>query len=881
MLVTRLPFADWRIPVIGNAMSAESTVTTTTTTPATKAATTAIHLAALTATSRAALDPDRIPDTLKAIPQWVCWRYGHDGKRVTKPPYSALTGKSASHTTNWSTFEAALTRFNADSKMAGIGLSVTPDHGITALDLDHVIDPATGDVDPKAADLLAAFQTTYAEISPSGTGYRLFCYGIPQRSGHSNPRWLELYNGGSGGGLHYLTITGNMVDGHPATLAAMQGQLDKLHRLYMRTPEKATSKASTDTPTCVCNPSDRLAAALKNPTIAALYAGDTGKYGDRSTAEIALALRLMTFADGDEQTVAGWMDGSKCGKWLQRDKDTDAYRVATVKAAAAKWDGRKFEDPTQRQGQKPTDTGCCDNEPPQPDPDSRDIPDPDNCEVPDDEPEIDDGSGDGAEIDRLAALNLLDYDRQRGAAAQWLGIRSDTLDKLVKEARGDKVETGGGKAMCFREVQPWSDPVNIGELLNELTASVQRFMSLPDHAAPAIALWVAYTYCVVSHGHIAPTLAITSPEKRCGKSTLLGWLYRVVEKPMLAANITAAAIFRTIDAWSPTLLIDEADSFLGESGDELRGILNSGHTRDTAYVIRVAGDELEPRQFSTWGAKAVALIGKLEGKYSTLADRSVEIQLRRRLPSDKVEKLRHADEEHFDLLAAKCFRFSLDHAGAVGKARPDIPDALHDRAADNWEPLLSIADLGGERWSRLARSTALALSGGADNDASNAGLGVQLLTDLEQYFAARPAMQHHTTTDLLTYLAGIDDAPWATFAKGKGMTARHLSRLLKPYGIIPQTIRVSATSTPKGYTVTDFRDAFARYLPSIRNTVTSKATSSESPYSASVTDRHCGGYESASSASPQADCGGVADKKPGSGGGGTVTDNDGGNWEEF
>lgn len=868
-------------------MSAESTVTTTTTTPATKA-TIAIQLAVLTTAARSAFNPDRIPDPLKAIPQWVCWRYGHDGKRVTKPPVDAKTGKAgkSNDPATWSTFDAALARFQSDPKLAGIGLALTPDLGLTAIDADHVIDPETGDVDPKAADLLAAFQTTYAEISPSGTGYRLFCIGKPQRDGHSDPRWLELY---SGGGPRYMTVTGNAVDGHPAALADMQSELDRLHTLYMVKSEKAgkaTSKAGTDTTTSVCSLSDRLAAALKNPVIAALYAGDVGKYGDRSTAEIALALRLMTFADGDEQTVAAWMDESKCGKWNQRDKDTDRYRVATVTAAAAKWDGHKWEDPKPRQGQKSTDTGCCDDEPPRPDPDSRDIPDPDNCEVPDefclpdDDPDIDDGSSDGAEIDRLAALNLLDYDRQRGAAAQRLGIRADTLDKLVKEARGDKVETGGGKAMCFREVPPWSDPVNIGELLNELTASVQRFMSLPDHAAPAIALWVVYTYCVVSYGHIAPTLAITSPEKRCGKSTLLGWLYRVVEKPMLAANITAAAIFRTIDAWSPTLLIDEADSFLGESGDELRGILNSGHTRDTAYVIRVAGDELEPRQFSTWGAKAVALIGKLEGRYSTLADRSVEIQLRRRLPTDKVEKLRHADEEHFEQLAAKCFRFSLDHGGAIGKARPDIPDTLHDRAADNWEPLLSIADLGGERWSRLARSTALALSGGADNDASNAGLGVQLLTDLEQYFAARPAMQHHATTDILIYLTGIDDAPWVTFAKGKGMTARHLSRLLKPYGIIPQTIRVSAT-TAKGYTVTDFRDAFARYLPSIRNTVTSKATSSESPYSASVTDRHCGGYESASSASPQAGCDGVTDKKPETGGGGTVTDSDGGNWEEF
>ena len=869
-------------------MSVESPVINDAVTPASKSTATAIQLAALTTAARSAFNPDRIPDPLKAIAQWFCWRYGHDGKRVTKPPVDAKTGKAgkSNDPATWSTFDAALARFQSDPKLAGIGLALTPDLGLTAIDADHVIDPETGDTDPKAVDLLTAFQTTYAEISPSGTGYRLFCHGKPQRDGHSDPRWLELY---TGGGPRYMTVTGNAVDGHPKALAAMQSQLDELHRLYMRPPAKATSKArtaSTDTHNCVCNPSDRLAAALKNPTIAALYGGDTGKYGDRSTAEIALALRLMTFADGDEQTVAAWMDGSKCEKWHERDKDTDSYRVATVKAAAAKWDGHKWEDPKPRQGQKSTDTGCCDDEPPRPDPDSRDIPDPDNCEVPDefclpdDEPEIDDGSGDGAEIDRLAALNLLDYDRQRGAAAQRLGIRSDTLDKLVKEARGDKVETGGGKAMCFREVPPWSDPVNIDELLNELTASVQRFMSLPDHAAPAIALWVVYTYCVVSYGHIAPTLAITSPEKRCGKSTLLGWLYRVVEKPMLAANITAAAIFRTIDAWSPTLLIDEADSFLGESGDELRGILNSGHTRDTAYVIRVAGDELEPRQFSTWGAKAVALIGKLEGKYSTLADRSVEIQLRRRLPTDKVEKLRHADEEHFERLAAKCFRFSLDHGGTIGKARPIIPDVLHDRAADNWEPLLSIADLGGERWSRLARSTALALSGGADNDAGNAGLGVQLLTDLEQYFVARPTMQHHTTTDILIYLTGIDDAPWVTFAKGKGMTARHLSRLLKPYGIIPQTIRVSAT-TAKGYTVTDFRDAFARYLPSIRNTVTSKATSSESPYSASVTDRHCGGYESASSASPQAGCDGVTDKKPGSGGGGTVTDSDGGNWEEF
>lgn len=470
-------------------------------------------------------------------------------------------------------------------------------------------------------------------------------------------------------------------------------------------------------------------------------------------------------------------------------------------------------------------------------------------------------TADSAEILRLAELNLLDYDRQRAAAAKALGVRGDTLDKLVKEQRGDKDDSSSGKTLCFPEITPHPQPVSGAELLNELTASVRRFVCLPEHAAPAIALWVVYSYIVIPHGHIAPNLAITSPEKRCGKSTLLTWLYRVVAKPILAANITTAAIFRTIDAWQPTLLIDEADSFLGESGDELRGILNSGHTRETAYVIRVVGDEHEPRKFSTWGAKAVALIGKLEGKYSTLADRSIEIQLRRRMATDKIEKLRHADMKHFQMLAERCLRFAIDHSETIGKAKPELPE-LHDRAADNWEPLLAIADMAGSHYPRLARTVALALSGGEVDTGteSNGSLGVQLLTDLHRFFSERTA-DSYPTTQLLTYLTGIDDAPWATFAKGKAMTPRHLSRLLQPYAILPRPIRLGET-VAKGYRVADFKDACARYLPSIGYAVTNKATSSESTGCVAVTKGECNRNEDASSASLQAGCNRVTDKKP-------------------
>ncbi|KAB2922653.1 MAG: DUF3631 domain-containing protein [Candidatus Contendobacter sp.] len=491
---------------------------------------------------------------------------------------------------------------------------------------------------------------------------------------------------------------------------------------------------------------------------------------------------------------------------------------------------------------------------------------------------------DDAEIALLAALNPIQYDRQRTAAAKRLGIRGDTLDKLVKAARGepDKDSNAGGSALEFDDVEPWSEPVDGAALLNELAASVKRHMALPEHAAAAIALWVTSTYIVVNHGHIAPMLAITSPEKRCGKTTLLDWLSRLVERPLKAANITASAIFRTVDVCKPTLLIDEADSFLGESGDELRGILNSGHSRTSAYVIRCCGDNAEPRRFSTWSCKAVALIGKLEGKYSTLADRSIEIQLRRKLPAEKLMKLRHVHDGHFDELARRCARFALDNGAAIGAARPDIPDCLNDRAQDNWEPLLAIADVAAGAWPRLARTVAIALSGGADTGGGDAGgsLGVQLLSDLRRYFEGGNATSYPTTA-LLRFLNEIDDAPWPAFAKGKPMTARHLSRLLHPYGITRQTFR-AGMETAKGYHVADFADAFSRYLPHNGNKVTSQSNSGFSPDSVSVTDSACYRNDDAGLASQEAACNRVTDKRPmsgtASGGADVVTDTDADDW---
>jgi len=410
-------------------------------------------------------------------------------------------------------------------------------------------------------------------------------------------------------------------------------------------------------------------------------------------------------------------------------------------------------------------------------------------------------TADETTIARLAALPALEYDRVRIAEAERLGVRAHTLDDQVKRTRGD--DDSDGKLM-FAEVEPWPDPVDGERLLDSLSVSCRRFIVLPPHGDTALALWAMFTY-LIEAAEVAPILAVISPEKRCGKTTCVEWLSRLVRRPMPASNISPAALFRSVEAWQPTLLVDEADTFLG-SNDELRGILNSGHTRTTAYVVRTVGDDHEPKMFSTWGAKLVALIGKLP---DTLQDRAIALELRRKLPSEQVEKLRHAEHGEFETLARQCVRFADDNKVSIRAARPEIPDELHDRAADNWEVLLAIADAAGGAWPRLARDAASVLSGASpDGDTTK----TELLRDVRAVFE-RLSVDRIASAALVEALAEEKESRWAELYKGKPITQRQVARLLGAFGITPGTIRLPNGTTPRGYLLERFHDAFDRYIP--------------------------------------------------------------------
>lgn len=410
------------------------------------------------------------------------------------------------------------------------------------------------------------------------------------------------------------------------------------------------------------------------------------------------------------------------------------------------------------------------------------------------------GPDDSGTVTWLAGLPPLEYDRLREAEAERLGVRVSTLDKLVKKAIGESVEEADNP---LTSADPWAHPVEGAVLLDEVAATIQRFIVCDVETAHAAALWAALTWLIESTD-VAPLAVITAPEKRCGKTQLLSLLGKLVCRPMSASNISPAALFRSIDAWKPTLLVDEADAFMRDN-EELRGLLNSGHTRDSAFVVRVVGDDFTPNRFSTWGCKAIAGIGHLA---DTLMDRAIVLPLRRKLAHESALRLRHVEPGLFDDLAAKLARFAQDNADAVRRARPALPAALNDRAQDNWEPLLSIAEVAGSNWPQLARNAALKLSGGESEPTT----GDELLADIREVFATRRGAKI-STADLLAVLCMDEEKPWATFNRGRPLSHHQLARKLKAYGIRSKNVRIDH-EVSKGFERAQFADTFARYLSS-------------------------------------------------------------------
>ena len=360
------------------------------------------------------------------------------------------------------------------------------------------------------------------------------------------------------------------------------------------------------------------------------------------------------------------------------------------------------------------------------------------------------------------------------------------------------------------DIEPWTEPVDGVSLVHEIEQLVVKYLVLPTWAPIVLALWSAGTW-LAEEFEAFPYLALTSPQKRCGKTRTLKIMRHLCRNPLVTSNISESALFRSIDDGDLTLIIDEAQHLRqrDERSSALHDILCAGVEKGSV-VLRVGGEHHDRiDKFSVYCPKIMALIGRLT---DILMDRAIEVGMKRRKKSERISRFLTARvKDEAEPLRRRLARWSADYAEAVREAyvAPDLlPEWLEDRQADLWGPILAAARVAvPDRVEEIER-TAKALS--EDKAADDDSTGVRLLGDVCTVFREQGFLP---TKEIIAALVAIGDAPWSEHRGGKPLTDRGLADLLRPFGIEPGKARHDGQVGVRGYFRDAFRDAWERYLP--------------------------------------------------------------------
>lgn len=345
-------------------------------------------------------------------------------------------------------------------------------------------------------------------------------------------------------------------------------------------------------------------------------------------------------------------------------------------------------------------------------------------------------------------------------------------------------------------------------LLERVLALLRRYLVLPSaHAERALALWVLHSWAFDA-AFMTPYLFVRSAEPESGKSRVLEVLRLLCKTAKRASTITEAALYQAVEAWKPTLLLDEVDNVFTGRGDRevaLCAVLNDGY--ELGGTALRGTQDMEPREFSVFCPKAMAGIdtGRMP---DTLRSRCIIITMQKRLASEPVQRLYRRDvAETVEALRDDLEVWAAEHLEELADYRPEPILEIPDRTDETWRLLLAVAALAGGDWPGWARAAAIALA--KANVADDAGHGHVLLVAMRKVFDSEGSPLASKT--ICAALNGDETLPFAEYGKrGDGITPNALARLLRPYGIKPHTVRLGA-ETAKGYRRDQFADAWERY----------------------------------------------------------------------
>ncbi len=440
---------------------------------------------------------------------------------------------------------------------------------------------------------------------------------------------------------------------------------------------------------------------------------------------------------------------------------------------------------------------------------------------------------------KLRHLDALEYDPRRKLLMKALGVQAKTLENAVQKAAKQlnlsdrERDELSGDPLVIQPREPCTGTVNGAALIDKITTALRRHVIVDEDAARMAALWTVFTYVHSAERH-CPLLAIQAATKGAGKTTMLDVIGHLVEKPLSTVSATEASIFRAVSKWEPTLLADEADTWL-TNNEELRGLFNAGFgPRGQAYVLRCVGDDHKVQQFSAWCPKAVAGIGKLP---DTVQDRALVVALRRMHKGETVEKLDEKAEAVLDALASEIARWALDNIGVLRETRIDDLDELGPRENDKWRPLLRIAAACGRL--EAAHATAVAIQRGQRTRRDSEDEAIMLLRHAVEVFEVLNAESLNPETlrqclvggeqaciprrrgdeaDVYDEIEAITEGYWRDCdphrpGSGRELTMKQMSVMLKGLELASERKKVGGRdgTVQRHYSRQPFQEVLARY----------------------------------------------------------------------
>ena len=147
-------------------------------------------------------------------------------------------------------------------------------------------------------------------------------------------------------------------------------------------------------------------------------------------------------------------------------------------------------------------------------------------------------------IERCAGMPLLEYERIRGSVARELGVRKSALDLAVRNRAGIRQGAANeGAQSALPELSAWETPVDIADVLGDISRLISEYVHLPVYGIDTMALWSAHTF-IMDHIAVSPRLAVQSPGRVAGRRWR-GVVSNLVPRA-LATDITPAAVFRVM-----------------------------------------------------------------------------------------------------------------------------------------------------------------------------------------------------------------------------------------------------------------------------------------------------------------------------------------------